>query len=157
MVCKENRLVVGDEEWAKSLPDWLLERVKEERIVLGLMSVVNPGIEKVGDAEVLAYLIPASFRAPLTYTYTQIFLYLVTQVCGRNGKSIPLEIKVTELSKDQERELSDLRAMIYEKRGGEINNPILNFMRQQAKICRRCGKAVKSVKDLAGTKGKLTF
>lgn len=133
MDTKENRLVVGDLNWAESLPDWLLEKVKEERIVLGLMSIVNPDIEKIGDAEVLTYLLPAASRGPLPSDICNIYLYLATKVCKKASKDFPSNICITELSKSEERKLKEIRNMIYRKRGGEINHTTLNFMRQLKK------------------------
>ena len=127
---KENKLVVGDGNWAESLPDWLLEKVKEERIILGLMSIVNPDIEKIGDAEVLTYLLPATLRAPLPTVLYNIYLYLAGKICDRSNKEFPSDIRIEELSKSEERELQNLKDMIYHKRGGEINHPILNLIRQ---------------------------
>lgn len=106
-----------------------MEKVKTERIVLGLASIANPNIEKVGDCEVLIYLMPASLRAPLPHILAQIYLYLVTKVCGKNGKEIPSDIRKTELTTTEEGELRELRDMIYRKRGGDICHPVLNMLR----------------------------
>jgi len=85
---KENLLVVGNRSWADTLPESLLDDIKSERTILGLISIVNPNFtddEKVGDVEAIAYLMPASLAAPLPHTLTQIYLYLVTKVMERKG------------------------------------------------------------------------
>lgn len=130
---KENRLVVGDRSWAESIPEWLLEKVREERMVLGLISIANPNIEKVGDAEVLAYLLPAASRAPLNSVHTNIYLYLATKICGQRGNELPDDIQVIELSSWEEKQLQELKNMIYRCRGGDIQHPVLEAMRKLKK------------------------
>lgn len=132
---KENRLVVGDSSWAESLPDWLLDEIKAERMILGLVSIAGTltNSEKVGDAEAIAYLMTASQRAPLPHNLTEIYLYLTTKVMKHRGTIIPDDIRKTELSRDQERKLQELKYMIYSKRGGDIQHPVLEVMRQLKK------------------------
>ncbi len=50
---EKNRLVVGIASWADTFPDWILAGVREERLFLGIASMINPEVEKVGDAEVV--------------------------------------------------------------------------------------------------------
>ena len=60
-----NRLVVACADWASSMPDWLLEEVKDERLITTLISLIHDlaDHEKVGDAEALflepGWLVPA--------------------------------------------------------------------------------------------------
>ena len=62
----KNRLVVGDMSWADMIPDWLLEEIKHERIIYGLAGISNPEAPKIGDAEVIAYLMTATSAQNLT-------------------------------------------------------------------------------------------
>jgi hypothetical protein len=127
-----NRLVVGDASWADMIPKWLLDKVAEERMFLGLASLLKPDIEQVGDAEVVAYLMPATMRAPMYHEYANIYLYLSGKLVLERGMDLPDELREhvdRGLSSDEERELKDLRRMIYRARGGEINHPLLDALR----------------------------
>ena len=135
----KNRLVVGNAQWAKDLPKWLLEEVKTERLMYGLLGITNDEVEKIGDAEVVVYLWTASLYAPMPHNVNQIYFYLSARLMKRRDtKNIPdfLTAKLKEgLNSDQKRELKELRNMIYDKRGGDIDTPLLNIMRQFHKDC----------------------
>ncbi len=133
---KENRLIVADIGWADTIPNWLLDEIKFERIVYGLSDIIHPDGQKVGDAEVCAYLYTASLRAPMYSDQNEVYFYLVAKLMKKKGIAPPdfLEEKLRNgLRPDDERELEQLRSMIYERRGGEINHPILNIMRNLKK------------------------
>jgi hypothetical protein len=128
----KNRLVVGDMSWADMIPDWLLEEIKHERIIYGLAGISNPEAPKIGDAEVAAYLMTASMRAPMPGEYVEIYTYLTARLMKRQGKELPdfmTEKLERGLTRQEEYELNELRYMIYNKRGGEIDTPLLNAMR----------------------------
>lgn len=131
MAKKENRLVVGS-PWGDSIPDWVLEEIRAERLILGLVGIAKDDFsdaDKVGDTEILAYLMTASLRAPLPHTLAEIYFYLTTKVMERRGKTVPNDIRKTELSRNEERELQELKYTIYQKRGGDIQHPLLEVMR----------------------------
>lgn len=128
-------LVVGNRSWSDMIPKWLLDEVASQRQMLGLIQLLKPDIETVSDAEVLAYMMPATMIAPMRYEFAQIYLYLATKVCRAHGKEIPDDIAVEELRPDWERELKDLRGKIYRSRGGEVKSPLLNVMRDFKKTC----------------------
>jgi len=133
---KENRLVVGDRSWAEDIPEWLLNEIRAERMILGLGSIIKPDCEKVGDAEVIVYLMTASLRSPISSEYTEIYVYLTAKMMKKRGKQLEdfMEKKLKNgLTDYEERELKELREMIYRKRGGEINHPVLNLMRNWKK------------------------
>jgi len=147
---KENKLVVGSRTWAELLPDWLLDEIRAERMVLGLVSIAGTltDSEKVGDVETIAYLMTASLKAPLPLHLTEIYMYLATKVMERRDKVVPADICKTELRRDQERELRELKSMIYSKRGGDIKHPILEMMRQFKKeVCKKKSVAEKTLLD----------
>ena len=128
----KNRLVVGDASWADMIPDWLLEEIKFERLIYGLATISNPDAPKIGDAEVIAYLMTASMRAPMPSEYVEIYTYLTAKVMKRQGKELPdfMEEKLERgLTQQEEYDLKELRSMIFDKRGGEIDTPLLNVMR----------------------------
>ncbi len=139
--------------WSDITPEWVLEEVKTERMLLGLITILKPGINPVGDAEVLAYLMPASMRAPFTHEYYEIYMYIAIRVMDRAGKKVSDEIRQDTLSPDSERELKDLRHIIYTKRGGDINHPLLNAMRDLKKTCDK--SSAKEIKDKAKYSGLL--
>lgn len=130
----KNRLVVGSASWTDTIPKWLLEEIKAERLMLGMGAIASPEAEQVGDAEICAYLMTASLEAPLGSDYTNIYVYLTAHVLKRQRKKgIPdfmTEQLERGLSPDEERTLQDLRHTIYRKRGGDIDTPILNVLRQ---------------------------
>jgi len=133
---KENRLIVGDKSWADTIPEWLLDEVRAERLIYGLVGLINPDAPRVGDAELCVYLYTASLRAPMYDEHNQIYIYLVAKLMRKQGKELQdfMQEKLDRgLSLDEERELKDLKDMIYSRRGGDINHPVLNFMREWKK------------------------
>ena len=137
---KTNRLVVGDSQWADVIPQWLLDEISAERLIYGLAGLLNPDMPKVGDAEVLAYLMTASLRAPLSHEYAEIYVYLTAKVLEKNGRVI--EDFMTEklehgLTRDEERLFEELKGNIYRARGGEIDTPLLSAMRDLKKSIMR--------------------
>jgi len=126
---KENRLVVADAGWAETIPEWLLQEVKTERMVYGLASLMGDGKSKVGNAELAVYLYTLSLRQSLSLEYTHIYLYLCTKLMAKREMEVPKEIKVKKLTGDEPRLLDELREEIYEARGGEIKHPLLDMMR----------------------------
>ena len=134
---KENRLVVGDREWAESLPDWLLEEVKSERMISSLAGIMTGGESKVGNAEVAVYLFTASLRAPMTHEDSEIYMYITTQLMKKRGTELPKDIRKEELTEYEQGLLENMRRMIYQKRGREIEHPILNMLRVMKKECKK--------------------
>lgn len=143
---KSNPVVVGNATWADTIPEWLFDEIKAERLLYGLASITNGDRTRVGNAEVTAYLYTASLGAPLSHEYTNIYLYLSSQLMKKRGKDIPEEIKQGELTNYEKHCLEELKAHIYRRRGGEINHPLLNVMRDLKKEAKkkqkvRSGKA----------------
>ena len=133
MNLKENRLVVANIGWAETLPEWILEEIKAERLIYGLASILKPDAPKVGDAEATAYLYTLSLTQPLDHELTEIFLYLAGTIMKKRGMKITEEMKEKlerGLTADEERELKELKDKIYSKRGGDIKHPIIDMMKQ---------------------------
>ena len=129
----KNRLVVGDASWADMIPEWLLEEIKAERLIYGLAGISNPEAPKVGDAEVMAYLMTASMQAPMPGEYVEVYIYLTARLMKRQGKELPVfmvEKLERGLTKYEEYSLENIRSDIYRARGGEIDTPLLNVMRE---------------------------
>ena len=101
-------------------------------MILGLASLMKPDIEKVGDAEVVAYLMPATMRAPIPSEYVNIYLNLSGKLVLKRGMELPDDLREhvdKGLTRYEEDCLRDLRHDIYRARGGEIDNPLLNALR----------------------------
>src|SRR5664280_3150347 len=86
----KNRLVVADAGWAQDLPEWLLEEIRIERLTLAMAALTHEMAdhEKVGDAEMVAYLMTASLRAPLIREDAEIYIYLTAKLMQRKGKEL---------------------------------------------------------------------
>ena len=129
---KQNLLVVGDQQWADTIPQWLLDEIREERMINGLIALTKPDFEQVGDAEVAAYLMTASLRAPMLSEYVEIYVYLGARIMKRKEKELTPEMaeKLERgLTTSEEYELKQLRRDIYHARGGDIDTPLLNALR----------------------------
>ena len=140
---KENRLVVADAGWARDIPEWILEVIKEERIINGMIDIMK-GTETVGDAEVLAYLYTANLRGPVSHEFSEIYFYLTGKLMVKAKNLLEEQLpdfcrdKLKKgLTEDEERELNILKQNLYRKRGGQINNPLLNILREFKKKYRR--------------------
>jgi len=146
-----NKLVVSDIGWAETIPEWLLDEIRAERLILGLASIGRDleDWQKVGDAEVLVYLMTESLRQPLSKEHFNIYLYLFNKIMKRRGKEIPEELKFNrELDNYEQHILKELKYMIYKRRGGDIDHPLLNAMRELKKDIERTEKIRKEKKML---------
>jgi len=130
----KNKLVVGDAGWADAIPEWLLEEIKTERILCGLANIMESDNKIIGDAETVAYLFTASLRAPMSTEYANIYFYLTARLMKKRGiEKLPnfiQEVFDHGLSDYEKQELKELQTMIYRKRGGEIDAPLLNTLRE---------------------------
>jgi hypothetical protein len=129
------RLVVGDAGWAHDLPDWLLDEIKAERLVECMIGALHPEKlrEKVGDAEIAAYLMTASLRAPLPYYLVEVYVWVMARLCSRRKMEITdfMQEKLrTGLARDEERELEELRRHLWTARGGEIRHPLIEALKE---------------------------
>ena len=128
---KENRLIVADAGWAKSIPDWLKKEVESERLVSGLVDVLDKGQEEVGDAEACLYLL--SLKQPVPHETAQIYIYLAAKLCKRQGiesESFMLKKLKDGLDHDEERELRILKQKLWTARGGKIKDPLFDMLKQ---------------------------
>ena len=130
---RKNKLIVADLGWAETIPEWLLNEVRAERLILGLAGICKDleDWQKVGDAEVLIYLYTESLKQPLSREHFNIYLYLFNKIMRRRGKEIPEDLKFNrELDRYEEHILRELKYIIYSRRGGDIDHPVLNAMRE---------------------------
>ena len=106
--------------WEDTIPDWLRNNVKLERLVECMKS--HKGEEPTGtDSEAVIYLYTACLCFPFDHDWTEIYLYLGRKVYERwrtpdSGVTFPDDIKVESLRPEQERDLKRLKDFIYEQR-----------------------------------------
>ena len=101
--------------WEETIPEWIKQRITLDRLIMN-MKVLHGEEPTATDSEALAYMYPASLCFPLDHDWSQIYLYLSTQVCGAEGKTIPDDIRVDTLTRNQEADLRRLKDWIYQRR-----------------------------------------
>ena len=106
-----NPIVVFDEGWAQTMPDWLKSRIAMER----LMQLMTHEEGKATRAEAVAYLYTASLRQPLSADWTDIYCHLGAEYARQRGIAIPQELAPECLTPDQSRELDHLLAWLWRK------------------------------------------
>ena len=113
-------LIVYPGGWEDTVPDWLKQNVALERLVECAASY--KGGDPTGtDAEAVIYLYTACLCFPFDHDWTQIYLYLGRKVYERlrtpdSGVLFPDDIKVEELTRQQEEDLRRLKNFIYNAR-----------------------------------------
>jgi len=102
--------------WGDTLPDWLKQAITMERLMMNMRAL--KGEEMTGtDAEACAYLYTASLTQPMDSDWTQIYLYIATQVSRRHNKiDMPPDIAVDKLTAEQIRDLDRFKEWIYRQR-----------------------------------------
>ena len=152
----ENRLVVADVGWAETIPQWLKDEIASERMINGMIGVTNPEektSERVCDAEIVAYLMTASLRAPLSSDHTDIYLYISAKLMLKTKRILKeedlpdfmQEIYKTGLSEWKKTQLNDLRSMMGRARG-KVSHPIFDVLRELKGGIKKNGKLLKNSK-----------
>jgi len=142
MINKKNTpLIVADTAWAESLPEWLKNEISSERMLLGLLDQVSKKTltpeEQIGDAEVVAYLMTASYVAPMDRDFANIYLFTTGRLMKKvKNIDMPQDIKVDKLTSDEERKLKDLKLFIWNSRGGKFKNPVFDMLESIKKECK---------------------
>lgn len=137
---QENRLIVADRGWAETIPQWLKDEIASERMINGMIGVTNPEektSERVCDAEIVAYLMTASFRAPLSSDHRDIYLYVSAKLMLKTKRILKeedlpdfmQEIYKTGLSEWEKTQLNDLRSMVGRARG-KVSHPIFDLLKE---------------------------
>lgn len=131
---KNTPIILANTEWMP--PEKLLNEVQAERMITALCDLAKPDLmdykDLVGDAECLAYLMPQTGRTPLTSDWTEIYLYLAGRVLKKwdKIKDLPEDIKVESISDYKQKKLDDLKLSIYKSRGGKLNHPVINALKE---------------------------
>jgi len=109
-------IIVMPGGWGDTLPDWLKQAITLERLTMNVKALSGEPMTGT-DAEACAYLYTASLTAPPDSDWTEIHLYISTQVCRRHRKvDIPPDIAVESLSNYRMEMLRRLKSWIYQKR-----------------------------------------
>lgn len=118
-----NPLVVANTGWAETIPEWIKQEIEKERLIEDFKNSLKKKKDweqKVGLAEVCAYLYTASLTYPLSYHDGKIYLWVSSKLMQDAGKEVP-EFAKEHLDKgldiDEKRMLEDLRYKIYKRRG----------------------------------------
>lgn len=120
------------------VPDWIKNRIQMEYEVEAFGWLMKKDIRqgKATDAEICASIFCASLTAPLTHEAGQIYLYVCTRLLQERGIEAPDDIRVTELTLDQERTLESWRHELYRHRGRaetEITKAIREVFKTRSK------------------------
>jgi hypothetical protein len=107
-----NPIVCHPGGWGNDTPDWLRKAVLIDRLL-------EP--DTGTNAEACAYLMSAAFTAPLDSDWAEIYFYVTTQTMERYGRSVPDDLRTSELSEYRMGMLRSLKRWIYEarKKGGK--------------------------------------
>lgn len=113
-------IIVMPGGWGETLPKWLKDAITLERLI-GNMEGIASGHMTATDAEACAYLYTASLEAAPSHDWAQIYLYVAGKVYEKHrtkdsGVRMPEDIRVTELTRNQEDDLNHLKHWIYERR-----------------------------------------
>lgn len=109
-------IIVWPSPWQDTLPEWIKPAITMERLMEN-MKALKGERPTATDAEVLAYIYPRALEAPMDSDWTQIYLYVAAKVMSQaKGTAIPDDIKVESLTKDQLRDLQELKDWIYRHR-----------------------------------------
>jgi hypothetical protein len=116
-------IIVHGGGWADTLPEWLKNAIVVERMAMNIKALKGDEITGT-DAEACAYLHTASLCFPFDGDWTNIFLYVASQVYNRHrtqesGVQVPEDIRVEKLDDQQMRELCRLKDWIYKRRIAE--------------------------------------
>lgn len=109
-------IIVMPGGWGDSLPEWIKTTITLERLCENIKSLKGE-VQTGTDAEACAYLFTASLTAPMGHDWSQIYLYIATQVFHHQGKGeMPSDIAVDKLDDGQMRDLLRLKGWLYQQR-----------------------------------------
>jgi hypothetical protein len=108
-------IIVWPSPWMDTLPEKLKEQIPLQRLLM-TAKIAHGELPTATDVEALAYMYPRTLEAPIGHDWTEIYLYLGTQVAKAAGKEVPEDIRKEELNKEQMRMLNELKSWIYDKR-----------------------------------------
>ncbi len=106
--------------WGDTLPEWLKQAITLERLMMNV-EALKTGQMTGTDAEACAYLMTVSLTQPMDSDWTQIYLYIATQVYEKqrtkdSGVTMPDDVRVDSLDRGQLADLKRLKDWLYERR-----------------------------------------
>jgi len=110
-------IIVMPGGWGSPVPDWIGPAITMERLIENIK--VTKGEYVTGtDTEAMYYLSTASLTAPIGSDWTDIYMYLFTQVMRRHKKEvdIPDDLVHESLNQYQQQLLDGLKRWIYNTR-----------------------------------------
>ncbi len=133
MKTQNTPIIVSNTEW--DVADNIIKEVQAERMINALCDLMKPNtLEKddlVGDAEVIAYLMPATLRTPVSSEISDIYLYCCRRVMVRRRKEPPDFLdEYKELSNYRKKRLKELKLKIYNSREGKYQHPFLSALKE---------------------------
>ncbi len=131
MKTQNTPIIVSNTEW--DVADSIIKEVQAERMINALCDLMKPKEKDdlVGDAEVIAYLMPATLRTPVSSEISDIYLYCCRQVMEKRRMELPDFLdEHKELSNYRKERLKELKLRIYESRGGKYQHPFLSILKE---------------------------
>ena len=123
---KTKEMLLEREHVTGSIPHWLREEIKSERLICNLASLADPFGYWTGDAEVVACLMVNSKKAHISQVQSEIYLYLAAKLLKRQGAKLNAYMADklrSGLTSTEKLELKKLRKEIYMKGGMDILYP----------------------------------
>ena len=128
-------IVVFPPAYGDDVPESLKEYIQTERLLQLLKE--DPPIEEATDAEALAYLMTASYAAPLSHDWQAIYLHLASKYAKSQGLQLPEDLqdimeRYRELEPHQEEELSRLKSWIQRQKDKHYRERRRSYREQRA-------------------------
>jgi len=107
-------IIVYPGGWADAVPDDLKQAITMDRMFMLMKANKANEDPTATDSECCAYFTTASFEAPMTHEWTQIYCYCATQYLQFYQREIPDDVRVNELTRDEERQLNEFKRWLYQ-------------------------------------------
>ncbi|MEO1485693.1 MAG: hypothetical protein AAFU57_08100 [Bacteroidota bacterium] len=115
MDCLTSPIIVFKSAWMDMVPEDVIRNIPLSRMV-----ALRKGEQMATVIEVLAYLMPRSFEAPMRYEWANIYtwcgLQYALQYNNKRMAEAMKKIAPEKLTRDEQREMDHLRRRIYDKR-----------------------------------------
>ena len=108
-------IIVSPGGWGDTLPGWLKGAITTERLIMNMVALKG-GTMTGTDAEACAYLMTVSLENMLDHDWAQIYFYVAGKTCRGEKKQVPEDIAVESLDRNQEEDLTRLKAWLYRTR-----------------------------------------
>ena len=132
-------VVVADSGWAETLPEWIMKEIQAERLIGGMCEITGKkkieDWERVGDAEVCAYLYTASLKGSLDSDLVIVYVNLLSDLMERrkDGSAEAARELAEPMTDWQKEKLRDLKGRLFRARGGKVKHPVLEILSELRK------------------------